>query len=684
MGTSLSYCHVCGAANVAGNLVCSACGHALVGGDGLEQARLLKNRYQILVQVGTGGFGAVYKALDTFASDSIVAIKQINLYGLTPQEMIEATDGFNREVRILSGLQHPSLPRIHDTFTDAEHWYLVMGFIEGETLEEYLKKRFAFSQRQGLPVDEVLAIGLQLCPVLNYLHTRQPPVIFRDLKPSNLMRTLEGKLFLIDFGIARLFTPGKAKDTIPFGSPGYAAPEQYGKAQTTPQADIYSMGALLHQLLTGDDPAESPFRFAMLGPQDSPPEVGLDRLIQRMVDVDASRRPVNIGEVQEELERLDGMQVGPRIWRPSELPPPLSPAFAHETSQTWQAQQQQINVAAVRASRRKFIVGALAVGGIGLGAIALPTVSRLLSPTPVEHLVYRGHSGPVTTVALSPDGQYIASGSADKTVQVWRAADAAPLYTFYGHQLPVTSIAWSEAGRFIASTGDSDGTVQVWEPLNGHMDITYEGKTGKVLALSCSLWPFIASGGGDKTVQVWDAGNGGTVYTYRGHSGSVKALVSFEVYSSGEYLKLIASASADKTVQVWQAGDGSWGIPLTTYRGHIAAVNALDVTGIFTFASASDDGTVQIWDASSGARSMTYRGHRGKVNAVRWLRNSPFLIASAGEDKTVQVWDSKDGNLVCTYNKHSAAVRTLDSDARGRIVSGSDDGTVHLWTIRNL
>src|SRR5204862_8344321 len=106
-----------------------------------------------------------------------------------------------------------------------------------------------------------LYVALDLYDVLAYLHACKPPVIFRDLNPSNVILTKDGRLFLIDFGIARRFKMGQLKDTLPFGSPGYAAPEQYGRAQTTPRADIYSLGAILHQMLTGHDPSNSAFHF---------------------------------------------------------------------------------------------------------------------------------------------------------------------------------------------------------------------------------------------------------------------------------------------------------------------------------------------------------------------------------------------------------------------------------------
>ncbi len=134
-----------------------------------------------------------------------------------------------------------------------------------------------------MPLDQVLRIGINLCYVLDYLHSRQPAVIFRDIKPANVMLTPEQRLYLIDFGVARQYKPGKLKDTIAFGSPGYAAPEQYGRAQTTPQADLYSLGALLHQMVTGQDPSLNPFHFPPLRAHDHTLPIELEKLVVQLL-----------------------------------------------------------------------------------------------------------------------------------------------------------------------------------------------------------------------------------------------------------------------------------------------------------------------------------------------------------------------------------------------------------------
>lgn len=265
----------------------------------LQPGSLLAQRYRILDKAGEGGFGVIYKAEDLDRYRAKVAIKQINLDALRPREMIEATDAYNREVRYLSRLRHLSLPRMYDAFTDKDHWYIVMDFIDGVTLEETLNK----TRRKRLSMRKVLQIGLLLCDVLGYLHAQQPSVIFRDVKPANIMQTRAGHLYLIDFGIARHYVPGRNRDTGPLGTPGYAAPEQYGKAQTTIQTDIYGLGATLQTLLTGQEPTliNRPTRKKLFQGKS---RQQLQQLLRQMLELDARLRPQTIEEVRKQLQQL--------------------------------------------------------------------------------------------------------------------------------------------------------------------------------------------------------------------------------------------------------------------------------------------------------------------------------------------------------------------------------------------
>ena len=256
---------------------------------------VLNNRYTIIKQVGQGGFGIVYKARDKKRFNRLVAIKQINLDNLSPRDIIQATDSYNREVKLQAALKHRHIPTIYQHFTDPKHWYLIMQFVKGETLEEYLKR----IPGGKLRVREVLSIGIQLCKVLDYLHTKYG-IIFRDVKPANIMRTRRGHLYLIDFGIARRYVKRKDKDTMPLGSPGYAAPEQYGLFQTSAQTDIYSLGATLLTLLTGTDLSDN----TTAEPQAPPLPRKIQPLFDAMLEREVYKRPATIKAVQASLLRL--------------------------------------------------------------------------------------------------------------------------------------------------------------------------------------------------------------------------------------------------------------------------------------------------------------------------------------------------------------------------------------------
>lgn len=227
---------------------------------------VLQDRYELERKLGQGGMGAVYLANDRRLSTVRWAVKELSDALMSdPAERRQAAENFRHEAELLARLNHPNLPRVTDHFTQDGKSYLVMELVEGETLQTYM-------QREGLPrpLPEVLDWAEQLCAVLSYLHNQHPPIIFRDLKPANVMLTPSGQLKLIDFGIARLFKPGQAHDTQAFGTVGYSAPEQYGRGQTDQRSDVFSLAVLLHQLLTGYDPTNTPFRIppaAQLNPE---------------------------------------------------------------------------------------------------------------------------------------------------------------------------------------------------------------------------------------------------------------------------------------------------------------------------------------------------------------------------------------------------------------------------------
>lgn len=189
--------------------------------------------------------GAVYQAKDLKRQGTVCAIKEMSLSMVSPAERDQAIQNFKNEAKMLWGLNHPNLPALTGFFAENQRYYLVMEYVDGLTLEAYLERnRAGFSERR------VLGWARQLCDVLQYLHEQKPPIIFRDMKPGNVMLTRNGQIKLIDFGIARFFRPSGSPDTQLLGTPGFAPPEQYGKAQTDERSDIYALGMTLFQLLT--------------------------------------------------------------------------------------------------------------------------------------------------------------------------------------------------------------------------------------------------------------------------------------------------------------------------------------------------------------------------------------------------------------------------------------------------
>lgn len=271
--------------------------------------QVLQGRYELRRRLGAGGMGSVYLATDRRLSTAQWAVKEMSDTAITsPLERQQAQAAFQQEAELLARLSHPSLPRVTDHFEENGRHYLVMEFVPGENLRDYVN-------RVGLPrpLHEVLRWTAQICEVLAYLHTQQPPIIFRDLKPTNIMITPEGTIKLVDFGIARLFKPDKERDTQAFGTPGYSAPEQYGRGQTDARSDIYSLGVLMHHLLTGHDPSTTPFRLPPITQLNPSVPAYIAAAIARATDNDPNRRFASVIEFQQALfgsQQLVNVQPG--------------------------------------------------------------------------------------------------------------------------------------------------------------------------------------------------------------------------------------------------------------------------------------------------------------------------------------------------------------------------------------
>jgi WD40 repeat protein len=288
-------------------------------------------------------------------------------------------------------------------------------------------------------------------------------------------------------------------------------------------------------------------------------------------------------------------------------------------------------------------------------------------------LIYRGHTSVVHTVAWSPDGVSIASGSDDSSVRVWNAmtGDHAEVYVLQAlDEVHRTSVDWSSDNRYFASSSEST-SAQVWDVQTQDHLFAYTGHTDTIYKVRWSpIVKRVASASKDGTVRVWDAFNGDHVLVYRGHSGIV-----WGVAWSPDGTK-IASAGSDG-VHVWNAANG---ILLLRYHGHTGVVPAISWShdGLHIVTGGVDK-SIQVWNAATGARLHTFSGHSDVVYGVAWSPDNRH-IASASFDKTAQIWDTTTGKHVFAYHGHTDSVYEVTWAPDGtRIASCSDDETVRVW-----
>jgi len=263
----------------------------------LQIGDIIDDRYEILKEIGRGGMSVIYLAMDNRLNKSL-AVKDIRKRQESHSEIL--INSLVVEANMLKRLDHGSLPRIYDIIEDEGDIYVVMDYIEGESLQEKLQRdRIA-------PAESVIDWAIQLCNVLDYLHTRKPnPIIYRDMKPDNVMLTPDNKIKLIDFGIAREYKVENATDTTNLGTKAYAAPEQVSGVQTDARTDIYSLGVTLYHLVTGKSLNEPPFEVRPIRTWDPSLPEGLEYIIEKCTQTEPEKRYQNCKELAYDLENID-------------------------------------------------------------------------------------------------------------------------------------------------------------------------------------------------------------------------------------------------------------------------------------------------------------------------------------------------------------------------------------------
>ncbi len=267
----------------------------------LEIGSIVDGKYKILNKVGQGGMSVVYLAMNEKANKQW-AIKEVRKDGRQNYEVVK--QGLIVETDMLKKLNHPNLPSIIDVIDTDDTFLIVMDYIEGKPLSE------ALEQYGAQPQEFVIEWAKQLCDVLGYLHTRRPPIIYRDMKPANVMLKPDGNVTLIDFGTAREYKSDRIEDTTCLGTQGYAAPEQFGgHGQTDARTDIYCLGATMYHLVTGHNPAKPPYEMYPIRQWNPELSSGLEAIIAKCTMRNPADRYQNCNELMYALDHYNELDI---------------------------------------------------------------------------------------------------------------------------------------------------------------------------------------------------------------------------------------------------------------------------------------------------------------------------------------------------------------------------------------
>jgi WD40 repeat protein len=611
--------------------------------------------YRLEGEIARGGMGIVYRGVHT-VFEEVVAIKAIFPELMLSQDL---RDRFLNEARIQRRLQHANIVQIREFLVERDRFYIVMELIQGETLAQRLC-------RCGGPMTASEAIGIcrQALEGLGFAHAQG--VIHRDIKPSNIMLTREGVAKLTDFGIARgIDTAKRTRTGIALGTAAYMSPEQIQGAKLDHRTDIYSMGITLYEMLTGrvpfgrpkDSDSDFPILTAHTTQPPPPPRQfapGIPLHLEATVLKALAKKPEDrfqtCGDFQSALGQgsaLTADVMAALRSRPVEPAGPLpgvpgsrgasepeahSPRLASPPRSGSRGQELKPRTAKLAAKEKSGRVWLWAVTLTLLALAIAGGAGRRILGTPGEYKLKQtltGHQGEVTSVALSPDGRLLASGSVDRTVKLWDVATRQLKQTLTGHENYVDSVAFSPDGHLLAS-GSTDATLKIWEVATGDLKQSLSGNGDSVLSVAFSPdGRLLASGTWAKTIELWDVTRGTLVRTLTGHQAPVSS-VTFSPDG-----RLLASGSDDKTIKFWDVASGGEEQTLRGHKGWVRSV-AFSPDGRL-LASGSHDMTIKVWDLASGKEKQRLTGHGYDVESVAFSVTSR-LIASGSRDQTIKLW----------------------------------------------
>ncbi len=657
--------------NPDGTMFCSNCGVGLV---------VLRNRYRPIKSLGGGGFGKTYLAEDIDKLNEHCVIKQFAPQVQGTVALNKATELFEQEAKRLQQLgEHSQIPTLLAYFEEDNRLYLVQQFINGQNLLDELKQQGIFNEQK---IKELL---LDLLDILKTVH--QHKVIHRDIKPENIIRRSDGKLVLIDFGASKQLTATvMPRSGIIIGSLGYAPVEQMQRGEAYRASDLYSVATTCFHLLSGIHPWElwqhhsygwvANWRQSL----QQPVSQGLRRILDRLLQEEYKKRYLSAEEILQDLNRLN-----PR------------PRWTKRL------------LAGVAVTLGGLLLTQF-IGCVRYGLFPTDPISLIASKDSDVFLkrTLTGHSGPVNSIAISPDSNTLASGSDGGAIKLWNLATGKRIRTLpsratcsknkklgtFGFPGRVDSIAISPDGKTLAS-GSGYGTVKLWNLVTGERICTFTGHSKSidsvafspiirpdefklyVIINSIAITPdgkTLVSGSGDGTIKLWNLEKEEQIRTFTGHSDWVSSVA---ISPDG---KTFASGSGDKTIKLWNLEKEE---PIRTFAGHSEPVRSVAISpDSKTLASGSWDNTIKLWNLETGKQIRPLAGHSHTVVSVA-ISPDGETLASGSVDKTIKLWNLETGEQIRTFIGHSDSVNSVAISPDGKtLVSGSDDKTIKIWRLK--
>ena len=607
----------------------------------LSPGQLLEDRYEILRFLSKGGMGAVYLARDMrFPSvEKLVAVKEMIRAIRDSVTSRISLETFEREANILAGLSHSAIPKVFDYFHHEHRVYLVLEFIEGTDLESLLAEI-----DYPLPQENVADWAIQACDVLSYLHNHKPnSIVFRDMKPSNIMLGNDGHLVLVDFGIAKIFQAGKRGTMI--GTEGYSPPEQY-RGISEPRGDIYALGATLHHLLTRRDPRkEPPFTFHEHPIRDFNPTVGpeLEAIISRTLEYEVEDRYPAADEM-----KVDLLKVLASSERPLTATVPRSHSGSEEIVPMW--------------------------------SFACEDEVRS-TPVVFENAVYFGsydHSLYSLEASTGKERwRYVTDGGIVSSPCVWNET------VFFGSEDQILYAVYMRTGRIVWSC-PTDGKIRS-SPKQEYDHIFFGSDDCQVYAVSAKsgqeLWRFdggapirssptisgehLLFGSDDGAVYALDVQNGELRWKYQtGHAVQSSPAVAHDMAYVG---------SGDSSLYALDLANG-WPVWRCRTKGRVISSPLVSGSTVYF---GSNDHHVYAVDARTGA-SVWKHATEGPVVSSPEIHKREVYVGSA--DAHLYCLDSSTGNLIWRF-RANGAITSSPNIREGIVYVGSTDGTMYALPI---